>query len=225
MSKDKDKHTDDTGGSDEGFGLIPPTGQLARRPTGDRPPLEHSETLPARPRPDSKEQYKPMGWKGLEDHDDGNGEDDTDVSFLEKGHIGDDELDMTPMVDVTFLLLIFFMVTASFTLQKSIQQPPPKIDDPSPNAVEIEDEEDYVEVIIDQTNTYLITTRDSEEIEAPSDREMRARLRDAKNSTDTNRLIIRAHVDSMHGKVVTVWDAGISAGMERIEVRTTDEDF
>lgn len=30
------------------------------------------------------------------------------------------DVDMTSMVDVTFLLLIFFMVTASFSLQKSI---------------------------------------------------------------------------------------------------------
>ncbi|MGL6194708.1 MAG: ExbD/TolR family protein, partial [Thermoguttaceae bacterium] len=34
------------------------------------------------------------------------------------------ELDMTPMVDVTFLLLIFFMVTAAFALQRSIEVPP-----------------------------------------------------------------------------------------------------
>src|SRR5512146_2340419 len=37
----------------------------------------------------------------------------------------DDGLDMTPMVDVTFLLLIFFMVTAAFALQRSIQIPTP----------------------------------------------------------------------------------------------------
>ncbi len=222
MSKENDKNKDDATGADEGFGLIPPTGQLARRPKGDRPPIEHSQKMPARPRADAPEQYKPMGWKGLE----ADAEEDADISFLEKGKIVEDDLDMTPMVDVTFLLLIFFMVTASFTLQKSIQQPPSQIEDPSTNvAVEEETEEDYVEVIIDQTNTYLVTTRDADEVEAPSDREMRARLRDAKNSTGTNRLIIRAHVDSMHGKVVTVWDAGISAGMERIEIRTTDEDF
>ena len=220
MSKDKDK--DIPAGTDEGFGLIPPTGHMAQRPTGDRPPIEHSQTLPARPRSDSSDEYKPMGWKGLE----ADAEEDAEVSFMEKGKIVEDDLDMTPMVDVTFLLLIFFMVTASFTLQKSIQQPPSQIEDPSTQvAIEEETEEDYVEVIIDQTNTYLITTRDADEVEAPSDREMRARLRDAKNSTGTNRLIIRAHVDSMHGKAVTVWDAGISAGMERIEIRTTDEDF
>ncbi|MCA9016212.1 MAG: biopolymer transporter ExbD, partial [Planctomycetaceae bacterium] len=40
-----------------------------------------------------------------------------------------EEMDLTPMVDVTFLLLIFFMITASFSLQKSIQVPPPNPDE------------------------------------------------------------------------------------------------
>ena len=35
------------------------------------------------------------------------------------------ELDMTPMCDVTFLLLIFFMVTAAFAMQKSFEVPAP----------------------------------------------------------------------------------------------------
>ena len=37
---------------------------------------------------------------------------------------GDEQLDMTPMVDVTFLLLIFFMITAAFALQKALEVPP-----------------------------------------------------------------------------------------------------
>ena len=32
----------------------------------------------------------------------------------------DNEIDMTPMVDTTFLLLLFFMITAAFSLQKSL---------------------------------------------------------------------------------------------------------
>ncbi len=44
------------------------------------------------------------------------------------------ELDMTPMVDVTFLLLIFFMITAAFSLQKSIESPRQQSDKPSSNA-------------------------------------------------------------------------------------------
>lgn len=207
----------------DGFGLVPPTGEIADDVPTERPPVHRSETVASPPKQSSDVDYKQMAWKGFEQEEEDH---DPDISFGEKGARVDEELDMTPMVDVTFLLLIFFMVTASFTLQKSIQQPPSQTEDPSTNVVEEEEtEDDYVEVIIDQNNTYLVTTRDSDETEAPSDREMRARLRDAKSATGTNRLIIRAHIDSMHKKVVTVWDAGINAGMDRIEVRTTDEEF
>ena len=130
------------------------------------------------------------------------------------------------MVDVVFLLLIFFMVTASFTVQQSIEQPHSIIDEPSDTVIEEpEDEDEYVEVIIDQTNTFFVTSRESEEVEAPSAREMRAQMRDAKLGTGANRLIITAHVDAVHSNVVTVWDAGNAIGMERIEMRTTDEDY
>jgi len=36
------------------------------------------------------------------------------------------ELDITPMIDVTFLLLIFFMVTSTMEQQKQIDVPPAK---------------------------------------------------------------------------------------------------
>ena len=117
------------------------------------------------------------------------------------------------------------MVTASFTLQKSIQQPPAAADAPSANPVDEEDEVDYVEVLIDQNNTYYVTSRDAEEVEAPSDRDMRERVLDAKEISSATRLVIRAHVDSMHRKVVTAWDAGVAAGLEKIEIKTTDEDY
>ena len=168
--------------------------------------------------------YKAMAWKGFEEEPEED-ELEQDVTFGKKEPIPEDELDMTPMVDVTFLLLIFFMVTASFTLQKSIQQPPAAADAPSANPVDEEEEVDYVEVLIDQNNTYYVTSRDAEEVEAPSDRDMRERVRDAKEISAATRLVIRAHVDSMHRKVVTAWDAGVAAGLEKIEIKTTDEDY
>src|SRR5439155_18944241 len=36
---------------------------------------------------------------------------------------GEDELEMTPMIDLTFLLLIFFMVTSSVTAMAHLQLP------------------------------------------------------------------------------------------------------
>jgi biopolymer transport protein ExbD len=35
----------------------------------------------------------------------------------------EEEMDMTPMIDITFLLLIFFMITATFELQKGLAFP------------------------------------------------------------------------------------------------------
>ncbi len=39
---------------------------------------------------------------------------------------GDDELDITPMIDVTFLLLIFFMVTSTMKPEGALQIPSAK---------------------------------------------------------------------------------------------------
>ena len=55
------------------------------------------------------------------------------ASFRRSEDVERDDLDMTPMVDVTFLLLIFFMVTAAFSLQKSLEVPTP---DQQENATE-----------------------------------------------------------------------------------------
>ena len=38
----------------------------------------------------------------------------------------DDDLDITPMIDVTFLLLIFFMVTSNMTKAATVNIPPAK---------------------------------------------------------------------------------------------------
>jgi len=62
----------------------------------------------------------------------------------------EEELDMTPMVDVTFLLLIFFMVTAAFSLQKSIEVPRQETDAPSVNVEEETEDTDMVEVQVDE---------------------------------------------------------------------------
>ena len=59
-------------------------------------------------------------------------------SGIKRGELEETEMDMTPMVDVTFLLLIFFLVTAAFTLQKSIDVPKPESDQASENTTDEE---------------------------------------------------------------------------------------
>jgi len=52
-------------------------------------------------------------------------DDDDDEEGFGSRADDEEELDLTPMVDVTFLLLIFFMITASFSIQKTLSVPPP----------------------------------------------------------------------------------------------------
>ena len=137
-------------------------------------------------------------------------------------------MDMTPMVDVTFLLLIFFMVTAAFSLQKSLELPKPKKDDPSVNAQQENPEEDssYVTVFIDEFNTYRVVTVDWD-VEAPSEQELLRKLREARNGdssgTIPTKLLVRAHGDSLHEKVVAALDAGTEVGMEQVQLMTVEE--
>jgi len=175
-------------------------------------------------RPNSTDAGQPKkGWKGFEEEEE---DDDPDLSFGKRREPSeDDELDMTPMVDVTFLLLIFFMVTASFTLQKSIEQAQSQTEDPTINPIEKpEDNKDYVEVIIDQTNTFYVVSRD-EEVEAPTVRDMRAKVRDAKESLNAKRMVITAHSDAKHKNTVAAWDAAQAAGLFEVQTRVTEEDF
>lgn len=171
-------------------------------------------------------EYREMGWKGFDDSEEVVDDDYEEPATIgKKEKIPEDDLDMTPMVDVTFLLLIFFMVTASFSLQKSIEQPPPQTDEPSDIVQEEDPDKDYVTVLIDQNNTFYVTSRDEDEVECPSRREMFTRVKEAKNLSNVGRMIIRAHVDSMHRKVISAWDAGVVAGIESISIETTEEEL
>ena len=109
-----------------------------------------------------------------------NWRDQAEVRFG-KRELEETEMDMTPMVDVTFLLLIFFMVTAAFSLQKSLQVPTPRPDEPSQNVQQRDPQEDpdMVTVHVDEFNTFRVVTTDWEE-EAPSDQELLMQLRKAR---------------------------------------------
>lgn len=157
--------------------------------------------------------YREMGWKGL-----GQAADSIEGR---KESTPEDGLDMTPMVDVTFLLLIFFMVTASFVVQKSIAQPPFRADASSPAPVD----QEVVTVVIDSNSMFYVTSRDEDEVECPSEREMRTRVSEAQKISNVDRMTILAHVDSMHKKVISAWDAGVVAGIEKISIETTEEEL
>src|SRR5690606_9792296 len=140
--------------------------------------------------------------------------------------LADAEMDVTPMVDVVFNLLIFFMVTASFSLQKAFQVPTPKTEQPSTSAVvqELEDEPDTITVRVDSNSTFRVICPEFDE-EAPSDQELFLKLQAARVATPTaNKLMVIAHGDARHDKVVAAMDAGTAVGMDGIKLMSVEED-
>lgn len=126
-----------------------------------------------------------------------------------------DEMDLTPMVDMTFLLLIFFMITASFSLQKSIEVPRPSpeqkgaaqttftLDDLQANAVIVR---------IDDRNAITV---DDEPVPDPS---KLARILRTALSVARNELVLSADAAALHETVIAVIDAANEAGMQRIRL-------
>ncbi len=144
-----------------------------------------------------------------------------------KKHSADDAgqgMDMTPMVDVTFLLLIFFMVTASFVTIRSIETPASLTDEVSTRD-QLKDETEFIECSIDRFDTYHITSHGVERQEAASDLEMQQLLRQMIADHAPKRLIIKAHENSSLKKSVAVYSAGRVLGVQEIQQQTTHLDF
>jgi biopolymer transport protein ExbD len=146
---------------------------------------------------------------------------------LEKGRSAPD-MDMTPMVDVTFLLLIFFMVTAAFALQKALEIPPVE-EEETAAAQSVEDlEKDSIVVRVDGDNVYWIgCPMWAEEHRAPSMTDMRAKVREARKGDERGpgpaKMLVQANGDATHEHVVAALDTGSAAGMEDIRLMTYEE--
>ena len=144
-------------------------------------------------------------------------DDDDDEVFALRGVETDfEDMDLTPMVDVTFLLLIFFMITASFTLQKAIVFPPPSPEEQGA-AVEPKKLEDYQDtaiiVEIHEDNSISV---DYEPV--PPDRNLFELFKEKMNRDGKNEMVIDASPLAIHETVVRVVDAGNQAEMQRIRL-------
>ena len=137
-----------------------------------------------------------------------------------------EDMDMTPMVDVTFLLLIFFMVTASFSVQKAIQRPAQRNDEPSQNTVvDPEKDKDTVTVQVDEFNAYNVITADGDRM-VGNKQDLIVALADAYASGSAgqaSKLVVEAHENCIHAAVVAALDAGREAKFETFEVTTVEQ--
>jgi len=151
------------------------------------------------------------------------------VAFAKK-ELPKDDMDMTPMVDVTFLLLIFFMITASFSSEKVFEKPPPLSDTASSKPPDTPpDQSDTVRVQIDEFNAYTVIFSTGDEREASSKQDLLLALGEARAEATSGKedevlkLLVDAHEECIHASIVAALDAGREAGFSSFSVSVVEE--
>ena len=144
------------------------------------------------------------------------GEDaDAEFSLSRKATEKIEELDLAPMVDVAFNLVLFFMVTATTVLYKTLEIPKPSGEAP-PGAVaqgrsrSLEDlKDDYILVEIDDRGSMKF---DREPIE-PVMETLVERMRIAREKTGRKSMLLSADYATAHRNAVLAYDAANEIGL------------
>ncbi|OGT21234.1 MAG: biopolymer transporter [Gammaproteobacteria bacterium RBG_16_57_12] len=123
------------------------------------------------------------------------------------------DLNIAPLIDVVFLLLIFFMVSTTFDKQSEIKIVLPKA---TQQAQPIEN--DRIEISIDSEGQYYVN--DLRVVNVQLSTLMKAMKEVAGNQKDPQ-LIIRADSNTPHQAVITAMDAARQLGFSRLAFATT----
>ena len=118
-------------------------------------------------------------------------------------------LDITPIVDTVFNLLIFFALSLNF-----ISTPGIRVNLPKSTAQEISLEKKDIRVVITSTGQLYLNER-------PVDLTgLAAHFRKAAESNRETQILIQADQQVAHGKVVEVMDLARNAGLRRLAIVT-----
>ena len=117
------------------------------------------------------------------------------------------EVNLTPMLDVVFIMLIFFIVTASFIKEAGID-----VSRPPPGNSSEKKERGNIVVLIDDSNQIWVGGR-------PVDaRALRANIERLHAENPQGSVVINAYPESENGLLVQVMDSARQAGVENVSL-------
>ena len=121
-------------------------------------------------------------------------------------------VNLTPLIDIVFLLLIFFMVSTTFTRETELS-----IDLPEATGTLKEQVDQQIEILIDETGRYRVNGQ------ALVDNRMRtlqAAIYKVSSGDTTLPMIITADADATHQDVVRAMDAAGQMGFVHLSITT-----
>jgi len=132
---------------------------------------------------------------------------------LQPGDTDEPEINLTPLIDVVFLLLIFFMVSTTFEHQSRI-----KIDLPEASAEPIKPDDESLEIVIDAQGRYFIG---GEQVVNSTPKTLKSAISKAVGEREGPAVTIRADASTSHQAVITALDVSSQLGLTHISLATT----
>ncbi len=126
------------------------------------------------------------------------------------------EVNLTSLIDVVLLLLIFFMVSTSFVKQSQIAINLPESD----SAAAVEEVADQVDIMITEAGTFLVNGR---ELVNSRPETIRNALQKVSGGNSDLPLTISADANAKHQYVVTAMDVAGRLGFTTINIATVNE--
>lgn len=136
-----------------------------------------------------------------------------------------EELDLAAMVDVAFQMVLFFMVTATTVMYKSLEVPKPSAEQNEQKAQNIAPklddlESDYILVSVDAGGVIRV---DKEPAPVPPEG-LIEKLRQLRESSGRKKMLLSANYKTMHKNTVLAIDAANEIGLGLAMAKPTEDD-
>ncbi len=131
---------------------------------------------------------------------------------LKTGRTDEPEVNLTPLIDVVFILLIFFMVSTTFQRESEI-----RIELPEATSEPVEQEKDVLEIVIDEQGHYFIDEQQVVNVELET---LMKAIRKFMGDRTELPVVIRADRHTPYEAVIRAMDATAQLGLLQMSLAT-----
>lgn len=119
-------------------------------------------------------------------------------------------VNLTPLIDVVFLLLIFFMVSTTFTKESHLE-----IDLPKSSSAESAQVDQTIEILINESGEYSVSGKPLVNNQSVT---LKRALEEVRGESDQQSLVITADARTPHQSVVTAMDIAGQLGFSKLSI-------